>query len=129
MIKVFISQPMSGRTEEEIIEERLQEIGKIRMYFDEDVQIIDSYITDDDKALMAEDNANNKMWSDGNEYVYMLGLSITLMAQADVVWFVDGWANSRGCMYEWSVACDSGMRLIMKDSEGKIQDVQEGEYE
>lgn len=124
MLKVFISQPMSGRSEEDIIKERLEEMGKIRMYLGNDVIILDTYMTNDYVALLREENArrNNCMWADGNEYVFMLGSSITAMAKADVVWFTYGSQESTGCMYEWSIACQANMRRITQDANGKIYD-------
>lgn len=123
-MKVFISQPMSGRTEEEIINERIETMGKIRMYFDEEVEILDTYMTDDFVGLLREENArkNNCLWADGMEYIFLLGSSITAMAKADAVWFVRGWHKSRGCTYEWCIACNTDMHMIVEDDLGEIID-------
>ena len=46
---IFISQPMTGKSEEEILATRQKEIDKIHQLFDADgeqVNIIDSYIDD-----------------------------------------------------------------------------------
>ena len=124
MIKVFISQPMSGRDEQDIINERIEEMGKIRMYFDEEVYILDTYMTNDYMNLLREENAkkNNCLWAEGMEYVFMLGSSITAMAEADVVWFVKGWSDSSGCLHEFDIASESGVRVIMQNYDGSLTD-------
>lgn len=123
-MKVFISQPMSGRSEEDIINERIQTIGKIRMYLGDDVTILDSYVPEDTRNIMRRGNhyQRNGLWADGMEYVFWLGTSITTMAKADVVWFVNGWHESSGCIHEWHIACHSDARIIMEDESGKIID-------
>lgn len=87
MKKVFISQPMRGRSEEEIKEEREYLIGQIKKEHG-DVEIIDSFIKGNDKK----------------NPLYAISESIKMMADADIICFAYGWENARGCMIEREVA-------------------------
>ena len=42
----------------------------------------------------------------------MLGKSIELLAQADVVYFCDGWEYARGCKIEHDAAVAYGLDVI-----------------
>ena len=83
-MKVFISQPMSGLTDDEIFATR----DRVKKFLEDvyDWEVIDSYIKED-----------------GNP-VYLLGRSIELLSQADKIYMVKGWQNSRGCKIEYEVA-------------------------
>lgn len=83
MKKVFISQPMSNLTDEEVFNTR----ARVTKYLEEmDFEVIDSWIRED-----------------GNP-VYLLGRSIELLSQADKIYLVKGWKDSRGCRIEYEVA-------------------------
>ena len=49
MKKIFISQPMKGKTDAEIAEERKNAVMILKNYFDENIEVIDSVITDASK--------------------------------------------------------------------------------
>ncbi len=76
MKKLFISQPMRGKTDEEILKERKQAIQLAKNYLEDDVEVIDSFF------LGAPANVK-PLW--------FIGESIKLLAEADVVYFADGW--------------------------------------
>lgn len=87
MKKLFISQPMRGKTDEEIFAERANAIQAAKDSLGEDVEVIDSWFGDfDGKALE------------------FLGKSILLLAQADVAYFAPGWDKARGCQIEHQCA-------------------------
>lgn len=44
MLRVFISQPMNGKTDKEIEEERLSIVSKISETVDEPFEVIDSFL-------------------------------------------------------------------------------------
>lgn len=85
MLKVFISQPMNGRTNEEIVKQRNQ-IKDQLLEWREDLCFIDSLLPDCNQGP-----------------VYCLGESIKLMEEADLVVFVTGWEDARGCRIEHKV--------------------------
>lgn len=105
MKKVFISQPMNGRSNEEIKAEREYLIDKIKEYYKHEhgqapVQVIDSFIEDaphDAKPL------------------WFLGKSLELLSTADIAVFAKGWQNARGCVIEHECAVAYGIETIEDD--------------
>lgn len=97
-MKVFISQPMRGKTDEEILEVRNQTIKTVnQMFKDEEVEIIDSFFEGapvDAKPL------------------WFLGKSLELLSTADLAVFVPGWEEMRGCKIEHTCAVEYGIKLI-----------------
>ena len=96
MKKVMISQPMRGKTNEEIREER-EEIA-IRLA-EEGLQVIDTIISDNPPKDM-------------DEAIYYLAKSIEFIGQVDVVLFMKGWEKARGCEIEHQVAVEYGKEII-----------------
>jgi len=85
-IKVFISQPMKGKTKEEIMQERKNIEDRLRGR--QPAIFIDSYF--------GEGTSKNPLDS--------LGKSISLMGDADLVIMARGWQKARGCRIEYEVA-------------------------
>ena len=98
MKRLFISQPMRGKTDEEIIVTRERAIVTARKHLGEDVDVINSLLKN------VPDNVNTGLWC--------LGESIKLMAEADVVYFCDNWKEYRGCLIEYRCAKDYGLDII-----------------
>lgn len=97
MKKLFISQPMKGKTDEEILKERQMAIEKARNALSEDVEVIDSFFQSapvDAKPL------------------WFLGKSLELLSTADIAYFADGWENARGCKIEHECAIQYGIMII-----------------
>lgn len=92
MKKVFISQPMSGKTREEILKTRNNAIKLIKR-FDKDIEVIDNIFTD---------------YPEETSPLYLLGKSLELMSMADMVFFTKGWRRSRGCQIEHDCALRYG---------------------
>lgn len=93
-MKVFISQPMNGKTDEEIKKERNDAIVKIREKCGADVEILDSFFQ------LQFHNKFQKV----NKGIYYLGRSLKLMASADVVVCIGNWKEYRGCKFEHDIA-------------------------
>ena len=94
MKKLFISQPMKDKTNDEIERARERAIREATEYIGEPVEIIDSFFKDaphDAKPL------------------WFLAESIRLMADADLVYFAKGWKDARGCMIERECAVQYGV--------------------
>jgi hypothetical protein len=88
-MKVFISQPMAHKTQQEILNEREKLVKLIKKEFGEDTEIIDSYFPD---ALHDA------------EPLWYLGKAIQLMSGADIVVMAKEWWHSRGCKCEYDCA-------------------------
>lgn len=90
---IFISQPMSSKTHEEILECRENATKKLKSMFGEDTKIIDSYTPYTDDTI-----------DDISEHIKLLSKVINKLADADGVYFTKGWENSRGCETEHFVS-------------------------
>lgn len=98
MKKLFISQPMRGKTDEEIKTERAEIINRVTERFGE-VEVIDSFIEEN-----APGNANSGLW--------YLGKSLELLSTADCAYFAEGWKNYRGCKIEHECAVQYGIDIV-----------------
>ena len=113
-MKVFISQPMNGVAEEEVLATRqgIFEAFTKLVKSDDPVELIDSY----HKTNIPE-NAG-RLW--------FLGNSISLMDQADIVIFAPGWSEAKGCALEFSVTCaydKEGLKAVWVDGEWKFRKI------
>ena len=97
MKKVFISQPMRGIKDEEILKAREEIRKKAEKEIGEPVELIDSFV----KEYPGEINKSVP--------VYYLGKSIVFLSQADVAYFGGDWKNARGCLIEHEVAVQYGI--------------------
>lgn len=88
-MKIMISQPMRGKTEEQIREEREALVKRLQ---EEGHEVIDTVL----------DISENK------SPIYYLSKSIELLDKADGVVFMKGWQEARGCRIEHQVAVDYG---------------------
>ena len=98
MTKIFISQPMNGKTTEEIENERNYIIDRLRE--NECVEIIDSFFKDNPYEA-------SPLW--------YLGESIKLMSEADVVFCCNGWQTARGCQIEHDCALEYGIDTMYEE--------------
>lgn len=97
MKKLFISQPMNGKTDEEILKEREKAIKQAEELLKEPVEVIDSFF----QNAPAE---ARPLW--------FLGKSLELLSTADVVYFAKGWENARGCKIEHESAVQYNITII-----------------
>lgn len=95
-MKVFISQPMNGKSKEEIIAERNRVKDVFRSVFGtKKITFINSYFGDKYK-----DNA-----------LKGLAKSIEKLSEADLAVFIGNWEKSRGCKIEFECAVDYGIEI------------------
>lgn len=100
-MKVFISQPMNGRTNEEINSERQSIMITVQaIYPGEKIEIIDSFF----------ENAPHDV-----KPLWYLAKSIELMTEADLVVFAPHWNNFRGCRIEYECAHAYGLKTLEVD--------------
>lgn len=101
MLKLFISQPMKGRTDEEILKERERIISMVEASYGT-IQVIDSFIKEE-----APTGVNASLW--------YLARSIKFLSEADIAYFASGWWNARGCKIEHECAEVYGVRIIEEE--------------
>lgn len=100
MKKLFISQPMKGLTDEEILKAREEIKTRAEQVIGEQVELIDSFVEDYPKEI----NKSIPVW--------YLGKSILFLSQADIAYFGGDWRNARGCKIEYEVANAYGIKTI-----------------
>jgi len=102
MKQLFISQPMKGKTDKEILAERETAIKEAEAALKEPVEVIDSFFQNapvDAKPL------------------WFLGKSIELLSTADIAYFASGWENARGCKIEHECAKEYGIQIMEQEED------------
>lgn len=101
----MISQPMAGKTREEILQnrdrakEQLHRIG---------YEAVDSYFDEySNKDLISPDVINKPL--------YFLAKSLSKMSECEMIYLCDGWDDSRGCRIEREVALAYGLKIMYQD--------------
>lgn len=94
MKKLYVSQPMNGLTDEEILAVREKAVAEAEAMLGEPVQLLDSFF----EGAPAE---NRPLW--------YLGKALQVLADADVAFFAEGWENARGCRMEHMCAVAYGV--------------------
>lgn len=97
MKKLFISQPMKGKTDEEILKEREKAIRSAKEHLGEEIEVIDSFFQSAPVDV-------RPLW--------FLGKSLELLSTADVAYFAKGWEEARGCKIENECAIAYGITVI-----------------
>lgn len=91
-MKLMISQPMRGKTNEQIKEERSVLVEKLVR---EGHEVLDTIISEDAPK-------------DVDESIYYLSKSIEFISKVDGIVFMKGWNDARGCRIEFQVALEYG---------------------
>lgn len=97
MKKVFISQPMVDKTDEEIKAVRNKIIEEIGAYVDDDVEVIDSFFE-------SAPHDAKPLW--------FLGKSLQLLSGADIAYFAKDWEHYRGCRIEHTCTVEYGLNVL-----------------
>lgn len=97
MKKLFISQPMKDKSDDEIFAEREKAIKSAEELLGEPVEVIDSFF----QSAPAD---ARPLW--------FLGKSLELLSTADVVYFAKGWEKARECKIENTCAIEYGITVI-----------------
>lgn len=108
MMKVMISQPMNGRKNIEIKQERQEIIEKFKKMHIEVVDTLFDYEITDENI---------------NAGIYYLADSLKELSKVDALYCTDGWEKSRGCRIENEVAKEYGIKVLYSDffeNENKI---------
>lgn len=102
--KAMISQPMRGKTDEEISKERAWIIAHLNGM---GYEVVDSFFVEEEYS-----DGNLKKKGIKNNGVYFLGESLKKMAEVDLVYFARGWGNCRGCVLEHNIAISYGINVM-----------------
>lgn len=83
-LRLFVSQPMAGRSRAEILSEREEAVRFMAHMTGREIELLDSYWPDFDPAHPLQ----------------YLARSLAVLAEADWAYFAEGWDMARGCMIE-----------------------------
>lgn len=95
-MRVFISQPMNGKADEEIKRERERIIAELQERYG-DVEVIESFFE-------GAPHDAKPLW--------FLGKSLELLSTADLAYFAKGWEDARGCRIENRCAIEYGIDVV-----------------
>ncbi len=99
MKKLFISQPMKGKSDDDILDVRKKAIESAERELGEKVEVIDSFF----KGAPVD---AKPLW--------FLAKSLELLAEADVAYFAKGWEDARGCKIEHECAIEYGVETVIE---------------
>ena len=99
-MKVFISQPMRGKTYSHLIAERALIKEKVKADFGNDIEFIDTLFLDGEEVPLKS-----------------LSKSLSLLADADGVVFVGQWFMYPGCYIEHECSAIYGVPILKYYSE------------
>lgn len=102
--KAIISQPMNGKTEEEIVAARERSISWLH---ENGYEVVNTLFTDD---WYKPENMEKR--GVVNVPLCFLAKSLENMSKVDTVYFVDGWRDARGCIVEHLAAKSYGLHII-----------------
>ena len=106
-MKAMISQPMAGKTDEEITKTREKAADHLRNSGYEVVNTLDSY------GWLHSDDLFKRRIKHGP--LYFLTKSLEAMSQCDAVYFCKGWDTARGCRIEHEAARAYGLEIIYEE--------------
>lgn len=106
-MKAMISQPMNGKSEEEIVETRDRAIAYLES---QGYEVVNTLFTDD--WYKPE---NMKERGVVNIPLCFLAKSLENMSKCEVAYFCKGWESARGCGIEHNAALGYGMKVIYEE--------------
>jgi hypothetical protein len=98
MKKIMISQPMRGKTNELIKEERKVLVQELE---NNGYEVLDTVFDEAPKNV--------------DEAIWFLSKSIEYLAQADIIFFMKGWEKARGCKIEHQIAVEYDKEIIYEN--------------
>lgn len=98
-MKVMISQPMRGKSSEQVRTERTSVMAMLEA---KGHTVVDTVFTEEPPAA-----DNTALWN--------LGQSLCAMSHVDAVYFMEGWRQARGCLIEHMAAEKYGLWIIHQD--------------
>ena len=107
MKKAMLSQPMGGKTDEEIIATRERAIKALNK---KGYEVVNTLFTDDWYS-----DENMKKRGVIQRPLCFLAKSLESMSLCNAVYFCKGWENARGCRIEHQAAKDYGIDIIYEE--------------
>ena len=107
--KAMLSQPMAGKTNEEIIETRIEWAYGL---MENGYEVINTFFNSDDERFSKEAMENQGVV---NIPLYYLAKSLESMSLCNAVFFCKGWENARGCKIEHDAAVAYGLEIIYEE--------------
>lgn len=111
---LFISEPMNGKTFEEI------EKGRVEFRKTLSSEFIPVGTLTDPMFIPTKDNHDEEDFYASsfpvtNEPLYCLAQALDAMSRCDTALFRTGWEKARGCRIEHEVACAYGLEILYED--------------
>lgn len=104
MMKAMLSQPMGGKTDEEIIETRNRAVKALEKM---GYEVVNTLFTDE---WYSQDNMEKR--GVVNKPLCFLAKSLENMSLCNAAFFCKGWEHARGCRIEHDAAKAYGMTII-----------------
>ena len=96
-MKIFISQPMNGLSELEILNQRERAVDILKaIYKNEEIEVLDTLFD----------------LEEGTHPLVYLGKSIEVLSEADVAFFCKGCEKARGCVIEMMCCKKYGIKTL-----------------
>lgn len=108
--KAMLSQPMAGKTEEEIINTRNRAVTELEK---RGFEIVNTLFTDEWYSQQAMKQRGVVQIS-----LCFLAKSLENMSLCHAAYFCKGWENARGCRIEHEAAKAYGLEIIYEEKEG-----------
>lgn len=107
MMKAMLSQPMAGKTDEEIIETRER---AIKVLHEKGYEVVNTLFTDEwySEESMRERGVTNRP-------LCFLAKSLENMSLCHVAYFCKGWEKTRGCKLEHDAAVAYGLTVLYEE--------------
>lgn len=110
-MKIFISQPMKGKTDQQIYDERWEVINEIVSVFQKELF--------PNETIHVLDTVFN--FAPGTHSLIYLAESIRVLSEADKLVMMPGWELARGCVVEHECAVRYGIPIYyLNRKEGDI---------
>jgi hypothetical protein len=101
-MRVFVSQPMNGLSDDQVMKTLRDAEEKIRSQYGKehpDIEVVSTYKQPEPDTEYATVLTHYK-----NVRLYYLGNSIKILGQCDAIYFCDGWTKANGCQVEYMIA-------------------------
>lgn len=97
-MKVMISQPMRGKSNEQIRKEREEIVDRLEK---DGFEVVDTIIAEEAPKGVSES-------------IWYLSKSIEFISKVDIVYFMKGWEDARGCRIENMICSSYGRQTLYK---------------